>query len=72
MSDYRAERAAMRVRVLKQSDEIEGRDTLAMTAAERLAMMWPLAQSAWAFTRSRDRAESALPRHVVRVQRGGG
>lgn len=71
MSDYRAERAAMRVRILKQSDDREGRDTLAMTAAERLAMMWPLAQSAWAFTESRFRAESALPRQVVRIRRRG-
>lgn len=72
MSDHRAARAAMRVRILTQSDDHDGRDTLAMTAAERLAMMWPLAQSAWAFLGNERDAEPALPRHVVRVQRRGG
>jgi hypothetical protein len=31
-------------------------------------MMWQLAQDAWAF-KGEDRAESGLPRHLVRVHR---
>jgi hypothetical protein len=68
---HRDERAAMRIRVIRQSEDTEGIDTLAMTPAERVAMMWPLAQSTWAFTNGVPSAEPAFPRHVVRVQRRG-
>lgn len=63
------DRATVRVRVMRQCDDIQGTDTLAMTPAERLEMMWPLARSAWAFTGGRVSAEPGLSRHVVRIQR---
>lgn len=63
------DRATVRVRVMRQRDDIQGTDTLAMTPAERLEMMWPLARSAWAFTGGRVSAEPGLSRHVVRIQR---
>lgn len=63
------DRATVRVRVMRQHDDIQGTDTLAMTPAERLEMMWPLARSAWAFTGGRVSAEPGLSRHVVRIQR---
>ncbi len=38
------------------------------TAAERWAMMWQLAQDAWAFKGGKV-AESGLQRHIIRVYR---
>ncbi len=61
----------MRVGVLKQSDDAEGMDALRMTAVERLAMMWPLAQNAWASHGIQDDPESPNPRHIIRVHRRG-
>jgi hypothetical protein len=40
------------------------------TAEERLKMMWQLALDAWAM--KGEKVERRLPRHVVRVIRGGG
>jgi len=67
--DQRARRANLRVRVISRLDDVVGQDTVAMTPDERVAMMWPLAQSAWAVTNQGSHAESRLPRHVGRVQR---
>jgi hypothetical protein len=39
------------------------------TAEERLKMMWQLALDAW--TMKGEKVEPRLPRHVVRVIRGG-
>ena len=39
-----------------------------MSAAERMEMMWQLAQDAWAFM-EKPVGESRLPRHIVRVYR---
>lgn len=42
------------------------------TPAERLAMVWPLTQSCWAFVPGGQATyESNFQRHVVRVIRGG-
>lgn len=67
--EQRARRASLRVRVMSRLDDAVGQDTLVMTPDERVAMMWPLAQSAWAVTNQGSHAESRLPRHVGRVQR---
>ena len=40
------------------------------TAEERVGMMWQLALDAWAFMG--EPVEPRLPRHVVRIHRGGG
>lgn len=42
----------------------------AVTAAERLLMVWPLTIEAWAM-QGEDIAQSRLPRHVVHVERRG-
>ena len=63
------DRAPVRVRVMRQRRNVPGTDTLTMTPAERIEMMWPLARSAWAFTGERASAEPGLSRHVVRIQR---
>lgn len=39
------------------------------TAEERLSMMWQLALDAWAM--KGEKVEPRLPRHVVRIVRGG-
>jgi hypothetical protein len=44
------------------------RELAALSAEERLAMMWPLALEAWAFMG--ETVEPRLPRHVVRIIRG--
>jgi hypothetical protein len=49
-----------------QGKEDDLRDT---TAEDRLKMMWQLALDAWAM--KGEKIESRLPRHVVRVIRGG-
>jgi hypothetical protein len=40
-----------------------------LSAPDRLRMMWQLTLDAWAF-KGDDSAQSRLPRHVVRVERG--
>jgi len=51
-----------------QGTEDDLKDT---TVAERIEMMWQLALDAWAF-KGEPVLESRLPRHVVRLERGGG
>lgn len=63
-----AQRASMRVRVVRRDAEPPG-DALAMTPAERIGMMRSLARNAWAFTGEPVDAGARLSRHVVRVQR---
>lgn len=42
------------------------------TPAERLAMVWPLTMSCWAFVPGAgEDAQREFQRHVVRIQRGG-
>jgi len=50
----------------EQGKEDDLRDT---TAEQRLKMMWQLALDAWAM--KGEKVEPRLPRHVVRVIRGG-
>ena len=56
------------IRVLRLSEQTDESDLKQTTPQERWAMMWQLAQDAWAF-RGESRAESRLPRHIVRVLR---
>jgi hypothetical protein len=65
-----ADRNRMRVRVLRQREDVEGADVAERTPGERLAMMWPLARDAWTFKGEPQRAESRLQRHALRVRRG--
>jgi len=71
-SGREADRAQMRVRVLQQPDDTDGSDVAGSTPAERIAMMWQLAQDAWTFRGEPEHAESRLQRHVVRIQHRGG
>ena len=42
------------------------------TPAERLAMVWPITESCWAFVpRVEEDAEREFQRHVDRIRRGG-
>jgi len=50
----------------EQGHEDDLRNT---TAEERLKMMWQLALDAWAM--KGEKVEPRLPRHVVRIIRGG-
>jgi len=58
------------IRIRSLSDQGTENDLQNTTAAERIAMMWPLALDAWAFKGEPVR-ESRLPRHVIRVVRRG-
>lgn len=58
------------LRVQALSAQGTERDLQGTTAEKRIAMMWPLAIDAWAFT-GEPVGESRLPRHVVRVERRG-
>lgn len=58
------------VRVRRLHDPDEHAEIAAMTPAERIELMWQLAVDAWAF-KGEPVGESRLPRHVVRVVRGG-
>jgi hypothetical protein len=69
MNEHWKRRASLRVRVVTRSEDVVGKDTIDMAPEERIAMMWPLAQSAWAVSDRSSDAQSRLPRHVVRVQR---
>jgi hypothetical protein len=43
------------------------------TPAERLAMVWPITKSCWAFVpRAGEDAQREFQRHVVRIERGRG
>lgn len=65
------DRSELPVRWTRLEDQGKERDLEGTTAAERLAMMWPLTVQAWAFM-GEDVAESRLPRHVVRIIRREG
>lgn len=69
MTEQHGRRASLRVRTIARLDDVAGQDTLDLTPEERVAMMWPLAQSVWAVSDQASHAESRLPRHVVRVHR---
>ena len=56
------------LRIQKLSDQGKESDLKRTTAAERLDMMWQLAQDAWAF-KGEKLAEPRLPRHLVRLLR---
>lgn len=56
------------IRVLKLSEQTNDSDLKQTTPQERWAIMWQLAQDAWAF-RGESRAESRLSRQIVRVLR---
>jgi len=58
------------VRITRLSDQGKEPDLKNTTAAERVGMMWQLALDAWAMMGD-TRAESRLPRHVVRIVRRG-
>lgn len=65
------DRSRMRVRVRRLHEEQDAEDVAALSPAERLGMMWRLAQDAWTFKGEPERAQSRLQRHVVRIARGG-
>ena len=52
--------------------EVQSSDVSGLSPAERIGMMWQLAQDAWTFKGEPERAESRLQRHVVRLRRGRG
>ncbi|QXD13816.1 hypothetical protein GQ464_010060 [Rhodocaloribacter litoris] len=59
------------LRVKRLHDEDWEDDLLQTTAAERLAMVWPLTVDAWTFLEG-TLAQSRLQRHIVRLQRREG
>jgi hypothetical protein len=63
-------RERVTARLLRIDDPRASEPPSAPTAAERLAMVWPLTLDAWAF-KGAPIGESRLPRHVVRVVRRG-
>lgn len=67
----RAARGRLSVRVLRGGEPEEETDLAGTTAAERIGMMWQLAQDAWAFT-GEPIPEPGLSRHIVRVIRPEG
>ena len=58
------------IRVHHLHDPDDQPEIAAMTPAERIGLMWQLAVDAWAF-KGEPVGESRLPRHLVRVIRGG-
>lgn len=56
------------IQVRKTSLKEEANDLETTTPAERLAMMWQLAQNAWAF-KGETAAQPGLQRHIVRILR---
>ncbi len=63
------DRSAIAVRVSHLKLQGTEKDFADTTPAERIGMVWPLTLDAWAFRGMTD-AQSRLPRHLVRVQRG--
>lgn len=59
------------VRISRLKDQGNEMDLRSTTAADRLAMIWPLTLEAWTFKGERV-AESRLPRHVVHLERRRG
>ncbi|MEM1116678.1 MAG: hypothetical protein AAF594_10365 [Bacteroidota bacterium] len=58
------------VRLVRRANQCDAGTPPHTTAADRLGMMWQLALDAWAFTGT-PVAEPRLPRHAVRLLRGG-
>jgi hypothetical protein len=56
------------IRKMRLADQGTETDLRGTNPAQRVLMMWQLAQDAWAMLG--DRGESRLSRHVVRVVRG--
>jgi hypothetical protein len=68
MQGSRRSMMPIRIRPLHGEDgDLLGRS---ISPSDRVAMMWPLALDAWAFKGEPVR-ELRLPRHIVRVLRGG-
>ena len=65
------DRSCWPTRLCRLSDDQDGGDVLALSPAQRIAMMWPLAVNAWAFM-GEDVSGSQFQRHVVRIERRGG
>jgi hypothetical protein len=65
------------IQVRSHSEQRSNDDLQGTTPAQRLLMVWPLTVEAWTFMHAANPdttidAESRLPRHVVRLRRGGG
>ena len=58
------------VRTLRMGEDPADSEPASLTPAEGIGIMWQLALDAWAF-RGEPLAEPRLPRHVVRLIRGG-
>lgn len=65
------DRSSWPTRLGRLSEQGDETDALALSPAERIEMMWPLAVNAWAFM-GEDVRGSQFQRHVVRVIRRGG
>lgn len=68
---YMTDRSQMHVRLRHLHDDQAAEAVADLSPAERLGMMWQLAQDAWTFKGEPERAQSRLQRHLVRVYRGG-
>lgn len=66
----RSDRSNWPTRFIPLSEEGKDEDELALTPAERIEMMWPLAVCAWAM-KGVDVSDARVERHIVRVIRGG-
>lgn len=64
------DRSSWPTRLGKLTDQRDDCDVLALSPAERIEMMWPLAVNAWAFMGVDVRGQQ-FQRHVVRVIRSG-
>ena len=60
------DRSAWPTRVIRLSDEEDDADVLALSPAERIQMMWPLAVNAWAFM-GVDVSGLQFQRHIARL-----
>jgi len=64
------------LRVRRLEEQASNDDVQEHSPSERVQMVWPLTRQAWAFeeaasSKEPSRAESRLPRHVVRLRRRG-
>lgn len=57
-----------KIQIRKTSNKEENDDLKNTTPANRWAMMWQLAQNAWAF-KGETVAEPGLQRHIIRIYR---
>lgn len=67
-TDLHKERHVIRKTTLTADDTYDA--VVGKTAADRLMMMWRIAQDCWAFTPGHD-AKREFQRHVARVERSG-